>query len=374
MGRIGASLAGAVALTIGILAFGSRPLTQNVQTAIRFSDEQRARILAHGPWPQDWRPDPSNRVSGQAAAIDLGRRLFFDAGLSPSGRFSCSSCHRPERGWTDGRPQGIGLQPGRRNTPSLFNVRLNRWFGWSGAGDSLWAQSLRPLLDASEMGSNAKHVRDHVAGSRELADAYRAVFARSASATEAEDVLVDTGKALAAYEETIVSGRTSFDAFRDALQAGNRTAVSGYPLTAQRGLRLFVGVAGCSGCHAGPAFSDGAFHALDGGDTDIGRPDGIARLLASPYNLRGRFNDDPARGVEWDAGQLKRLSEDTGFRTPPLRNLTSTAPYLHDGSAADLAEAIRRHGKLAFGLSQPEVADLVAFLETLSHTEPAGAR
>src|SRR5262249_31120974 len=173
---------------------------------------------------------------------------------SPSGRFSCSNCHRPERGWTDGRPRGIGLQPGWRNTPSLFNVRLNRWFGWSGAGDSLWAQSLRPILDANEMGSSAEHVRTHIASDEELARAYQIAFGRPIGDTEPEAALADAAKALAAYQETIVSGRTAFDAFRDALSTGDTSAAAQYPLPALRGLTIFIGKGGCSSCHAGPSF------------------------------------------------------------------------------------------------------------------------
>src|SRR5215470_10881219 len=94
-------------------------------TKAAFSDGQFGAILAHGPWPPVWQRDPSNRVSGQTPAIDLGRQLFFDARLSPSGRVSCSSCHRPERAWSDGRPRGVGLRTSRRNTPSLYDVRLS---------------------------------------------------------------------------------------------------------------------------------------------------------------------------------------------------------------------------------------------------------
>lgn len=362
----------AIPLIVGILSGFTAIATAQSPAPGALSDSQIRRILTHGPWPERWRPDPSNRVSGQAAAAEFGRRLFFDARLSPSGRFSCSSCHRPERGWSDGRPRGIGLQPSQRNTPSLFNARLNRWFGWSGAGDSLWAQSLRPLLDAGEMGSSAQHVRDYLASDQELAGAYSALFGRPAATTDAETVLVDAAKALAAYQETIVSGRTAFDEFRDALSAGDRKAAARYPLAARRGLAVFVGKGGCSTCHAGPAFTNGTFHSIGGAkgaaeSPDTGRRDGIARLLASPYNLAGRFNDDPERVVTWAAAGLAPTSKTLrAFRVPSLRNLTRTGPYLHDGSLPTLAEAIRGHAGIGRSLADHEVADIVGFLETLS--------
>src|SRR5688572_9087767 len=117
-----------------------------------FSEQERRAILQHGPWPQPWSPDPSNRVSGKPEAIALGERLFFDARLSANGSVSCASCHTPERGWADGRKLATGLAEVDRNTPSVLNIRHNRWFGWDGANDTLWAQNVRPLLDSREMG------------------------------------------------------------------------------------------------------------------------------------------------------------------------------------------------------------------------------
>jgi cytochrome c peroxidase len=324
----------------------------------RLTDEQVRLILGHGPWPAPWTADPSNRVSGNAEAIGLGRRLFFDARLAPSGRLSCSSCHRPERGWTDGRALGIGLEPGNRNTLALYNVRLNRRFGWSGRTDSLWAQSLRPLIDPKEMGSSPLHVRQHLGADRDLARAYETVFRRPVLDTDAEVVLVDAAKALAAYLETIDSARTAFDEFRDALAFGDVASAARYPLAAQRGLAIFIGKGACYSCHAGPAFTDGRLH-------DIGvAPDSdgsIALLLATRYGLAGPFNDArPTRHVEGKRGP-------GGVRVPTLRNLTRTAPYMHDGALATLDDGVRRHRpNAAVGLDDREIAELVAFLETLS--------
>jgi cytochrome c peroxidase len=325
-------------------------------------------------------------VSGQTSAIDLGRQLFFDARLSPSGRISCSSCHRPERSWSDGRPLGVGLRTSRRNTPSLYDVRLNRWFGWGGGGDSLWGQSLRPMLDADEMGSSAAHVKQYFASSADLAGAYQAAFGREAASVSEEDALVDAAKALAAYQETIVSGRTAFDVFRDALQSGDRVAAQRYPVAAMRGLAVFVGSGGCSTCHAGPTFTDGSFRETAGicakhsGNTageqgDAGRPTDASRLISSPYNLAGPFNDDPTRSVPWQAKDLPGASTSpASFRVPSLRNVARTGPYLHDGSCASLIDAVRSHASSAAALADQDVNDLASFLETLTEVRPRADR
>jgi len=156
--RSGASVAARLAAGLSgfpiafCLLAGIGMLSGIAAPALDFTAEEKRRILRHGPWPPVLRPDPSNRVSGQPAAIAFGRVLFFDPRLSVSGAISCATCHPPDRAWTDGLPRSRGHRTVDRNAPSLFNLRFNRWFGWDGAQDSLWAQNLRPLLDRREMG------------------------------------------------------------------------------------------------------------------------------------------------------------------------------------------------------------------------------
>lgn len=109
-----------------------------------FTAAELERIAAHGPWPLPWTVDPGNRVSGNAAAIRLGYALFFEPRLSANRRVACASCHDPARGFQDGRNTGRGLVTGMRNTPGLYNVRHQRWFGWDGGHDNLWSASLPP--------------------------------------------------------------------------------------------------------------------------------------------------------------------------------------------------------------------------------------
>lgn len=368
------------------LALTVAPSRANANTLL-LTDDEIARLVQHGPWPPPGRLDPSNRASGSAAAIAFGRKLFFDPRLSARGTISCATCHKPELGWTDGKPIAGGLERLDRNTQSIADAGFNRWFGWDGRSDSLWAQSIGPLLDPREMGADAGLVGRLVTGDPDLASAYEATFGRLGAAPDAETVLVDVAKALAAFQETVVSPRTSFDAFRDALAAGDRTAANGYPATAQRGAKLFFGRGNCFFCHAGPTFTNGEFadagvpYFIRPGVVDPGRHGGILKLKASRYALTGRFNDDPRPEVTWATRQVATLHANFGaFKVPTLRGLKRTAPYMHNGSKATLADVVRHYSEIdpdrlhadgerilaPLGLTATEIADLVAFLETLS--------
>jgi cytochrome c peroxidase len=242
-----------------LLVATSASLAVRDEPAVAFSEEERAAILAHGPWPPAFTPDPSNRVSGNPAAIALGRQLFSDTRLSVDGRRACVTCHDPALAYADGRDRSVGLARVDRNAIALANLRLNRWFGWSGAADSLWAQSLRPILDPKELGSSAETVRERLAVDSEITAHYARIFGSALATDPAELVLANTGKALAAFQETITTDRTSFDAFRDALERGDQQAMSGYPVRAQRGLKIFIGKGRCSACHHGANFTNGEF-------------------------------------------------------------------------------------------------------------------
>jgi cytochrome c peroxidase len=379
-----------------------------------FTESEVRAVLRHGPWPPPLKADPSNRLSGQADAIAFGRRLFFEPRLSGPGSVLCATCHAPGKAFQDGKPRAFGLAQVDRNTPTLLNVRFSRWFGWDGGHDSLWSQSVRPLLESREMAATPAHIKQVV--SKLFLTDYRGVFHEEPA--DAQTVLVNVGKALAAYQETLISGRTPFDAFRDllaadaagksgyplaaqrglkvfvgkALAAYQETLVTGrtpfdefrdalaktpqkktnYPLAAQRGLKVFVGKGNCASCHSGPSFTSGgfaygvtAFTASTGHD-DGGRADGIRKLRGDPLNLLGKYNDDPSRSTADATRRAEPQKNDFGaFRVPSLRNAAETAPYMHDGSLPTLREAVR-HAADGLSLTESEAADLVAFLETLS--------
>lgn len=350
----------------------------------QFSKEEIAKILQHGPWPPPPSRDPSNRVSGRPEAIALGEKLFFEPRLSGTGSVLCATCHAPWRQFQDGRARAFALQEVDRNTPSVLNVRFYRWYGWDGAHDSLWSQSLRPLLDPKEMNASPAHVAGVVRTI--LPKEYEAAFGRPPVAAD-EEILVDVGKALAAFQETLVSGRAPFDEFRDALAKNDADAMKTYPVAAQRGLRIFVGKGNCSTCHFGPHFTNGEF-ADTGvpffaakGRVDPGRHGGIQKLRASQFNLLGRHNDDPARTTATGTRHIELQHRNFGeFRVPGLRNVALTAPYMHNGSLATLRDVVQHYSELneerlhadgervlkPLKLTRAEIDDLVAFLESLS--------
>jgi len=385
-------LALTLAFAAAVLAFAAA--VAHADEVLTFTADERAAILAHGPWPGERPPpDPSNRVSGKPEAVELGRRLFFHSGLSSDAQRSCATCHDPAKAFADGRPRSVGAAVVDRNAIALANLRLNRWFGWDGAGDSLWAQSIRPILDSKELGLTPEQVRQRVAADAGLAAAYAQVFGTSAGTDAPELTLVNVAKALAAFQETIVTGRTRFDDFRDALAREDAAALGRYPLAARRGLRIFVGTGRCSVCHFGPNFTNGEFddvgvpHFAEKGRVDTGRYGGIAALKASPFTLLGRYNDNPRAAPGLATRHVEPLHRNWGeFRVPSLRNVARTAPYMHNGSRATLADVVRHysevdedrlHGMPGQRLVRPlrltpqERADLVAFLETLSeHNSP----
>jgi len=357
-------------------------------------DDDIPRILALGPWPPPAVHDPSNRVSGQPAAIAFGAALFHEPRLSRDAQRSCASCHQSARAFSDGLPRAQGLQPGMRNTPGLANIGQQRWFGWDGANDNLWAQSLRPLTDAREMGGGLAHVAAAVRTHDDLSERYAAVFGRAPPADD-EVLAVDVAKALAAYQEALVTGRTPFDDFRDALARGDADAMARYPQAAQRGLKTFVGSGNCTACHLGPRFTNGEFHDVgvpffvEPGRVDPGRHDGIRKLGESRYNLTGPFNDDPLRAPGTSTRHVALEHRNFGeFKVPSLRNVARTAPYMHNGSLATLRDVVRHYSNLdedrlhadgerilkPLGLDKYGVDDLVAFLETLSDVPPPRAR
>lgn len=366
-------------------------LAQNLEVseAVRFSSLEKTKILSHGPWPPPARRDPSNRASGRPEAIALGERLFFDPRLSGTGSVLCASCHVPFRAFQDGRPRGFGLEEVDRNTPSLFNAGFSRWYGWDGGHDSLWSQSIRPLLDAREMRASAARVASTV---REIYPGeYRKAFGDKVP-QEDEQVLVDAGKALAAFQETLVSGRTPFDEFRDALEKGDDEGMRRYPEAAKRGLRIFVGKGNCSVCHFGALFTNGEFadaavpFFAGRGRVDAGRHGGIQNLKSSRFNLLGPYNDDASRSTATGTRHVTAQHRNFGeFRVPSLRNVANTAPYMHNGSLATLRDVVKHYSDLdeerlhadgekilrRLDLEAREAEDLVVFLETLS---PAGDR
>jgi cytochrome c peroxidase len=360
------------------------------QELLDWSAEEVRAVGRHGPWPPPPVRDPSNRVSATPAAIVLGEHLFNDPRLSAEGRMSCATCHQAGRDWSDGRARGLGRVELDRRTPSLWNVGYSHWFGWDGAGDSLWGQSIRPILEPREMAGSAARVGRLLRDDMDLACGYERAFGAPPGGDD-ELLLVDAAKALAAFQATLVSPRTRFDTFRDALVASDRVAAARYPLPEQRGLKLFIGTGNCATCHFGPRFTNGEFGDVGiaffvrPGEVDPGRHGGLAKLAGSPFNLLGRYNDDASGASAARTRHVQRLHANFGeFRVPSLRQIGRAAAYMHDGSILSFEEVVRHYSEVSpdrlhsdgaalvrpLGLSARQRSDLVAFLRSLDADPP----
>lgn len=379
LGRIGGA-----ALFCATLVLSEATLADDAD----FTLAERTFILSHGPWPAEFEPDPSNRFSGNPEAIHFGEKLFSENRLSRDVNRSCQSCHVPGLSFADGLARSQGISRVDRNSISLANLRLNRWYGWDGRSDTLWAQSIHPILDGRELGATADLIRQRIAENTDLAEAYQALAGSSPSEDEPETVLANVGKFLAAYQETLVTARTAFDDFRDALEAGDEAAMAAYPSAARRGLKTFVGKGNCSICHFGPTFTNKEFHNIgleffvDGTRVDSGRFGGFKAFRDSRFNRYGPNSDEPQHEAAAAPTNFAAFTHsDWGaFRVPSLRNVAGTAPYMHNGSLATLSDAVRHYSELnldrlhsdgetllkPLDLTEGEIADLVAFLETLT--------
>jgi cytochrome c peroxidase len=394
---------------------------------VPYTADELAAIYRHSPLGRP-APDPTDAVADQPAAARLGQALFYDARLSANGRVACATCHQPARAFTDGLPVARGLGTGTRNTPSLLNEAFGQWFFWDGRSDSQWSQALKPIENPREAGTDRLHILHVVFADRALRGAYQAVFgpmpalnerrfpaharpdpdpdtvvnAAWMGMTAADRAAVDRaygnlGKAIEAYERRLVSGESAFDRYVAGLKSGDAAAQKMLSPAAKRGLRLFVGPAHCELCHAGPAFSDGQFHnlglpRLPGEVADSGRGGGIQQVRADPFNSAGVFSDSGAAAAD---GRLQFLpgpdSMLGAFKTPSLRNVALTAPYMHDGRFATLQEVLSFYARAAppdqdhwIGprektlnlvprLTVPQRQDLIAFLTTLSSPLPPPA-
>ncbi len=360
-----------------------------------FTAEELREILKLSPLPPP-PPSPTNAFADNPAAARLGQRLFFDARLSANGKVSCATCHDPARGFSDPKPLSTGIGATERHSMPLWNVAQQRWFFWDGRADSLWAQAVQPLLNPVEMGASPEHLRAALAGDAVLKAEFEALFGAlpaeaRARSPEADRLLANFGKALEAYERGIVSAGAPFDRFVEALRSG-KSPVGDAALSeeAQRGLKLFIGRGRCVLCHSGPNFSDGEFHntALPVRSVDQGRFNGIQEVRDDRFNGLGALSDDRGDATNVKLRYLALKQNHLGeFKTPSLRSVAQTAPYMHDGSMATLRGVLdfyselpgtpilgHREETLVPGNFTPrEKADIEAFLLTLTGAPPDAA-
>jgi cytochrome c peroxidase len=308
--------------------------------------------------------------------VGLGRALFDDKRLSADGTVSCSTCHKPERAFTDSRTvaQGVQQRTGTRNTPTLINSVYFTSFFWDGRRRSLEEQAADPLVNPVEhaLASQGELLATVRADAAYVAR-FRAAFGIGPESIGVEHVV----KALAAFERTLVAGDSPFDRY----QYGR--APSALSVAQIRGLGLFAGRAGCSACHTigseHALLTDQEFHTIGIGQERV-QPrlaDRTMRLVSLSPAERDQSITSDLEVAELGRFAVTLKPGDIGrFRTPTLRNVALTAPYMHDGSVPTLAEAVERevyYRGLEAGrplvLTPQEKADLVAFLEALTSRE-----
>jgi len=331
-------------------------------------------------------PDPTNAVADNPRAAAFGQQLFLDTRLSANGAVSCATCHQPARRFTDGLPKGRAIGQSRRNTPSIVGTAYSPWLYWDGRRDSQWAQALSPLEDPAEHGSDRRRVLELVASDENYRSTYEQLFGALPDLSAAGDIdsaFANIGKAIAAFERTVLPADSRFDQYVAAVVAGeNESLKTLFSDDEVRGLRLFIDEANCMQCHNGPLFTNNEFHNTGvlsalGEVPDIGRAGGLPDVMQDPFNCRGEFNDVATRRCP-ELDFARSGPELIGaVRTPSLRNLDGTAPYMHKGQIETLAGVLEHYNDAPdamighneaepLGLSARELRQLEAFLGTLT--------
>ena len=260
----------------------------NWDDSISPEDRHELGLVPQMSFPED------NPYSKEKA--DLGRQLFWDPRMSASNAVACVSCHHPDLSFTDGKSvsQGHQLERSNRNAPTLVGVGFNKLFMWDGRAASLEAQALLPLSNVKEMHAQFEQVEQHINAIPEYAKQFKDIFGVD------KVTLGEITKALATFQRTLVPGRSRFDAFIK----GNKQALNDQEL---HGLHLYRTAARCINCHTGPLMTDQKFHNL-----------GLSAF--------GRSREDLGRYT------VTKDPKDVGaFKTPTLRNISRTGPYMHNG-------------------------------------------
>lgn len=293
-----------------------------------------------GPLPTSVPIPPTNL--NYKAKVELGKQLYFDGRLSKNGAISCAFCHNPGTGFADPRQTSIGIDGGvgGRQSPTVYNTGFNHVQFWDGRAASLEEQAIGPIHNPIEMGETHENVVAKLNKIKGYREQFQAVFGTDVN-------LQGLAEAIAAYERTVISTDSDFDKY----VTGNKRAMTE---SAIRGMAVFKGKGRCVLCHNGPNFTDNQFHNL-----------GVPQVGPLKEDL-GRYNvtrDDRDKGA---------------FKTPTLRSIAETAPYMHDGAFATLEAVVDfldegggANSNLSplikkLGLSKGEKTDLVEFLHALS--------
>lgn len=273
--------------------------------------------------------------------VELGKALFFDTRLSGAEKISCATCHKPELNWTDGVEKSLGHEGAinKRNSPTIQNSWFYKRLFWDGRSGSLQDQAFAPINSASEMHSDMPDVMRKLRRINGYKELFKKAFHSGGISPD------NMAEAIATFEKTVVSNKSRFDKFLE----GDKKAVT---INELKGLHLFRTKARCMNCHNGPMFSDNQFH-------------------NNGFFFPSQISKDKGLYV------FSHVDADTGkFKTPSLRDVARTGPWMHDGSQhslADILEVYNRGGVARYDpliikidLSKREKKDLLAFLNAIS--------
>lgn len=283
-------------------------------------------------------PD-ENPLTAQKA--ELGKQIFFDKRLSRDTTIACASCHLPERAFANETRVAVGIKGrhGRRNVPSILNRAYGKSFFGDGRAKSLEEQALEPIQNPKEMDMTLNGLVSRLSEDKEYAERFQDVFSEKPTAQNA-------AKAIASFVRTLLSGNSPYDKF----EYGEQNALSA---SAKRGLQIFRGKGNCISCHTGPNFTDERFHNT-----------GVAFKDTTP--------------ADWGRYAITNVIRDKGaFKTPTLRDVSRTEPYMHNGSFASLEEVLDFYTQggiqnpsldediRPLRLTEQEKKDLIEFLNSL---------
>lgn len=355
----------------------------------------------------------TNRVADNPEAARLGQKIFFDQRFSANGQVACANCHKPELYFTDGLKVSQGIGAAKRNSPTIVGAHYHTWFFHDGRADSLWSQALGPLEDRKEHGGSRTQYAHIIYNDPDYRSSYEALFGEMPNLSDkvrfpaaggpvldrtllhawegmsnndrkaVTQVFVNTAKSIAAYERLLKPAPSRFDKYVKAMIENNSETME--PLMSAEelaGLKLFISKANCTLCHNGPMFTDFIFHNIATPPVnvkryDFGRQKAIFSVKGSLFNCRGEYNDTKDKICDELKYMVFHEEETKGaFKTPGLRNVSKTAPYMHAGQYRTLSDVMKHYARppstkvgmsdlLPVELNAKELAQLEAFLRTL---------
>lgn len=332
---------------------------------VGYADSKRAPRIE--PLP-DRPPEPKDNPT-TPVKVELGKLLYFDPRLSGDGSVSCATCHDPNHAWGKKRVMSPAYPENKhfRHSPTILNVAYNTMMFWDGRVKTLEEQALKPIASPFEMNMNYDLLEERLKSIPRYRELFRKAFPGEKDPITVENV----AKAIAAFERTIVCNDSPFDRY----MRGERNAMDELQI---KGMKLFVGKAGCVQCHNGPNFTDNKFH-VTGVPKNRIEDDALVRATRN-FVIRQAGFKDPDR-FDRDLGRYfitKRERDKGAFKTPTLRNVALTPPYMHNGVFKTLDEVIEFYNRgggdvpnkspllKPLNLTEEEKKALKAFLEALT--------